>query len=287
MFPLKDNIPLSRFPMVTVTLAAINVVVYLLAIRHGGSFFGGPTPSVAVHYGAIPYEFTHSGSHCYLVPLQVHQAASDMAFCQRFPEESLALLTFGPIPPAQPATWQTAFTSMFLQGSFLPIFGNMLFLVIFGPTVEDSTGRGRFVIFYLLGGLVALGVHVLVAPNSTSPELGAAGAITAVLGGYILLHPHARVLSIVPIPFFVTIIAVPAFALLVFWFAMQLALSVAGLTSPLGGVDGGVHIGAFIFGMLVIRLFVGIGRGSADKHEPPSRRPSSTDQMVPRTSSRA
>jgi membrane associated rhomboid family serine protease len=287
MFPLKDNIPLSRFPIVTVTLVAINVVGYLLAIRHGGSFFGGPAPSVAVHYGAIPYEFTHAGSHCYPVSFQAHLSSSDMVVCQRHPEESLALLRLGRTPPAQPATWQTAFTSMFLQGSFLPIFANMLFLVLFGPTVEDSMGRGRFVIFYLLGGLVALGAHLLAVPNSANPELGAAGAITAVLGGYILLHRHARILSIVPIPFFVTIVAVPALALVVFWFAMQLALSLAGLTSPLGGVDGGAHIGAFAFGLVAVRLFVGLGRGSVDRHGPPSHHASPTDQMVAGTSPRA
>src|ERR1700694_4298319 len=98
MFPIKDNIPLSRFPIVTVALIAVNVVAYLLAIRHGGSFFGGPSEGVSVHYGAIPYELTHSGSR-----------------------------------------WVTVFTSMFLHGSFLHVFGNMLFLAIFGPNVEDRS----------------------------------------------------------------------------------------------------------------------------------------------------
>ncbi len=95
-------------------------------------------------------------------------------------------------PPAQPATWETVFTAMFLHASFLHIFGNMVFLAVFGPTVEDAMGRLRYLVFYLLGGLVALAAQVAVSPSSTSPTLGASGAIAAVLGGYILLYPRAR-----------------------------------------------------------------------------------------------
>jgi membrane associated rhomboid family serine protease len=234
MFPLRDNIPLARFPIVTAALVAINVVAYLLAIRHGGNLFGRPTASVAVHYGAVPRAFTNSAG----------------------------------MPPAHPPTWETAFTSMFLQGSFLAILANMLFLVLFGPTVEDTVGRRRFAGFYLLGGLVALGTHVLLSPNSTNPTLGAAGAISAVLGGYVLLQPRARILSIVPIPFLVTIVAVPALALIAFWFAIQLALSLTGLTSPVDGGDGAAYlalIGGFLFGLLAIRPFARAGRGPAGK----------------------
>src|ERR1039457_5095594 len=190
MVPLKDHITLSRFPMVTVALVAINVVVYLLEIRHGGSFFGGPSPSVAVHYGAIPYELTHPGRHCDLITTQTFEGAVNSVACQGLPGVPGS-------PPAQPATWETVFTSMLLHGSFLHIFGNMLFLAIFGPTVEDAVGRVRFPIFYLVGGLIAVGTQVLVAPGSTAPTLGATGAIAAVLGGYILLYPRARILTLV------------------------------------------------------------------------------------------
>jgi len=258
MFPLKDNIPLARFPLVTVALVAINVVVYLLEIRHGGSFFGGPTADVAVRYGAIPYELTHPGLHCSLVSVQTLEGIAESVGCQRHPGQSLLPAATGG-PPAQPATWETVFTSMFLHGSFLHIFGNMLFLAIFGPTVEDSMGRARFVVFYLLGGLVALGAQVLVSPGSTAPTLGASGAIAAVLGGYVLLYPRARILSLVFIVFFVTIIEVPAVFLLGFWFIEQLYFGAAGLTSPVGGGEGVAyfaHIGGFAFGLLVIRLFI-------------------------------
>jgi membrane associated rhomboid family serine protease len=218
MFPLKDNIPLARFPIVTVVLVAINAVVYLLEIRHGGSFFGGPTSGVEVHYGAIPYKLTH---------------------------------------PGKLTTWETVFTSMFLHASFPHIFGNMVFLAIFGPTVEDAIGRLRFPVFYLLGGLIALGAQVAADPSATGPTLGASGAIAAVLGGYILLYPRARVLALVFIVFFFTLVEVPAVFLLGFWFLEQLYLGAAGLagTGSGEGVAYFAHIGGFAFGLLAIRPF--------------------------------
>ncbi|HEV7162914.1 MAG TPA: rhomboid family intramembrane serine protease [Solirubrobacteraceae bacterium] len=252
MFPIKDNIPLARFPIMTVALVAINVIAYLLEIRHGGSFFGGPTNSVAVHYGAIPYELTHPGKHCALVTLHTPEGLGTGVACQAQP---------GVVgtPAAQPATWETVFTSMFLHGSFLHIFGNMLFLAIFGPTVEDSMSRPRYLAFYLLGGLVALGAQVAIEPSSTGPTLGASGAIAAVLGGYILLYPRARVLTLVFIIFFVTIVEVPAILLLGFWFLEQLYFGLGGLAGPLGSSEGVAyfaHIGGFAFGLLLVRLFV-------------------------------
>jgi membrane associated rhomboid family serine protease len=222
MFPIKDNIPLSRFPVVTVALVAINLVVYVLAIQHGGSFFAGPTDSVAVHYGAIPYDLTH------------HET--------------------------QPATWKTVLTSMFLHGSFLHLFGNMLFLAIFGPAVEDATGRVRFPALYLLGGLLALGAQLALEPSSSVPVLGSSGAIAAILGGYILLYPRARVLSLTVLVFFFTLVDVPAVLLLALWFAEQLYVYLAGLAGvgPIGSSAEATgyltHVGCFLFGLLAIRL---------------------------------
>jgi membrane associated rhomboid family serine protease len=271
MFPLKDNIPLARFPLVTVALVAINAVVYLLEIRHGGSFLQGPSPGVAVHYGAIPYEVTHPGRYCYLVPVHALEGIDSTVACQRLSGASQVLPVLSRLP-AQPATWKTAFTSMFLQGSFLAIFGNMIFLAIFGPTVEDSMGRASFLLFYLLGGLIALGTLVLVHPDSTVPTLGASGAIAAVLGGYIVLYPRARILSLVLVIFIVTLVEVPALALVGFWFVMQLVFSVAGLAGPVAGGEVVAYlaqIAAFGFGMLVIRLLASTDRGSAGRPEPP------------------
>jgi membrane associated rhomboid family serine protease len=265
MFPLKDNIPLARFPLVTVVLVTINVVVYLLEIRSGGSFFGGPSQSVAVHYGAIPFELTHPHSHCDLVSVSGPGGTTGSVACEGMPGVNGSA-------PSQLATWMTAFSSMFLHGSFLHIFGNMLFLVIFGPNVEDAMGRVRFLAFFLLGGLLALGAQVLVSPDSTVPTLGASGAIAAVLGGYLLLYPRARVLTLVLIIFFATIVEVPAVLLLGFWFLEQLYLGTSGLASPVGG-SGGVayfaHIGGFAFGLAAIKLFTNAGRDGGGKPGPP------------------
>jgi membrane associated rhomboid family serine protease len=237
---------------VTIALIAINVIVYLLEIRHGGSFFGGPSSSVEVRYGAIPYELTHPGRHCGLATVAGPGGSSFSTIaCQGQPGVHGT-------PPPQPSTWETVFTAMFLHASFLHIFGNMVFLAIFGPTVEDAMGRLRYLAFYLLGGLIALAAQVAAGPSSTSPTLGASGAIAAVLGGYILMYPRAKVLSLVFIIFFVTIVELPAVVLLGFWFAEQLYLGLAGLASTASGGEGVAyfaHIGGFCFGLLAIRLF--------------------------------
>jgi membrane associated rhomboid family serine protease len=160
-------------------------------------------------------------------------------------------------PHGQPAAWESVFTAMFLHASFLHIFGNMVFLAIFGPTVEDAMSRPRFLAFYLLGGVLALGAQVAAGPSSTSPTLGASGAIAAVLGGYLLMYPRAKVLSIVFIVFFVTIVELPAVVLLGFWFVEQVVLGLTGLAGTSGGegVAYFAHIGGFAFGLLAVRAF--------------------------------
>ena len=251
MFPLKDNIPNEHFPIITVALVLINVLAYLLSIRHGGSFLGGPSNETAVHYGAIPYELTHPSDHCDLVQITTLEGSVGRVACQGQPGVTGS-------PPSQPATWETVFTAMFLHGGILHIAGNMLFLAIFGPNVEDAMGRVRFTAFYLLGGLVALAAQVLVGPSSTAPTLGASGAIAAVLGGYIVLYPRARILTLVFIIFFVTIVELPAVLLLGFWFLQQIYFGAADLSNPLGG-GGGVayfaHVGGFVFGLALIGVF--------------------------------
>jgi membrane associated rhomboid family serine protease len=247
MIPLKDNIPNERFPFVTVALVLINVIAYLLSIRHGGSFINGPNSETVLHDAAIPFDFTHPGQYCTLAGGVETEPGHVVA---QFECKHGAY-------PGQVSTWLSAFTAMFLHGNILHIAGNMLFLAIFGPNVEDAMGHARYVGFYLLGGLVALAAQILVGPNSTAPTLGASGAIAAVLGGYILLYPRARVLSLVFIFFFVTIIEVPAVFLLGFWFLEQVYFGSANLTNPVGG-GGGVayfaHVGGFLFGLAVIRL---------------------------------
>jgi membrane associated rhomboid family serine protease len=244
VFPIKDNIPTRRFPVFTVAIIAINVVV----------FFGFQDPTLSlggasvndqkvVDYGVIPYELTHPGDHC-------GEAATGQVLCEGQP---------GVIgkAPAQPPTWLTLFTAMFMHGGLLHIAGNMLFLWIFGNNVEDSMGRGRFIAFYLLGGIAATLGQTLIDPSSTTPTIGASGAIAAVLGGYALLYPRARVLTVVFIILFFTVVELPALLVLGAWFLLQVLYGAADLAQPLGG--GGVayfaHIGGFLFGLLMIRLF--------------------------------
>ncbi len=245
MIPLKDNIPTDRFAFATVALIVVNFVVYLLAIRHGGSLISGPDSQEVVKYGAIPYALTHSGKHCGLA--QTFQGA--VIACQGQPG---VVGTPSNVLP----TWETVFTSMFMHASILHIAGNMLFLWIFGNNVEDAMGHAKFIVYYIAGGLAALALQVAIGPNSTAPTVGASGAIAAVLGGYIVLYPRARVLTVVFIILFFTVIELPAVAMLGIWFAEQALFGAANLTNPTGG-GGGVayfaHVGGFAFGALAIR----------------------------------
>jgi membrane associated rhomboid family serine protease len=157
------------------------------------------------------------------------------------------------------AAWLTLVTSMFLHGGILHLAGNMLFLWIFGTNVEDAMSRLRFVAFYLLGGLAAIGLQIAIDPGSTVPTVGASGAIAAVLGGYILLYPRARIVTVVFLFFFFTLIELPAWVMLGLWFLQQALVGAASLAQPAGGEGGGVayfaHIGGFVFGLLAIRAF--------------------------------
>jgi membrane associated rhomboid family serine protease len=255
VIPLKDNIPTDRFPFVTVALILANVIVYILEIRHGGNFFSGPREAVAVKYGAIPYELTHPGKHCGL-----DQFGHLLCQGQRGVTGS---------PPSQPPTWVTPFTSMFMHGSFLHLAGNMLFLWIFGNNVEDSMGPIRYIVFYILGGLAALALQVAIGPNAAVPTIGASGAIAAVLGGYIVLYPHARVITVVFILLFFTILELPALLVLGLWFLQQAIFGAVDLTNP-GGGGGGVayfaHVGGFVFGLAAIRVFATRVKSVAPKY---------------------
>jgi membrane associated rhomboid family serine protease len=240
LIPLRDNIPTRRFPVLTVALIAINVFVFVF-LQHGGHIgFGAPNDNSVVRWGLIPYEITHPGKHCDLV------AGGDIA-CEGQPGVSGTASN-------QPNTWLTMFTSIFMHGGLLHIAGNMLFLWIFGNNIEDSMARWRFVLFYLLGGIVANFAQIAVGPSSTAPGIGASGAIAAVLGGYALLYPRARVITAVILIFFITLLDLPALLVLGAWFVLQLLD--AAVNSPLGGgVAYFAHIGGFLFGLLLIKLF--------------------------------
>jgi membrane associated rhomboid family serine protease len=229
---------------VTIALTVINAFVYLFLQRKSGIDFSGNSlnQSSLTHYGAIPYEITHPGDHCDFVGTVVCEG-------QRGVQGTAS---------SQLPTGLTIFTSMFTHAGLLHLGGNMLFLWIFGNNVEDSMGHVRFVLFYLLGGLAALGLQIVIGPDSTTPTLGASGAIAGVLGGYILIYPRARVLTLIFLFIFFTFIEIPAYFFLFIWFAQQAIFGAIDLTDPNGG-GGGVayfaHVGGFAFGLLAIKLF--------------------------------
>jgi len=244
VFPLKDNIPTRRFPVLTVSIIVVNVLMFFLFQKAGISFGGASVDQQnVVDYGAIPYEITHPGDHCEISGRQIA--------CEG--QEGVA----GDAEP-QPSTILTVFTSMFMHGGLLHIVGNMLFLWIFGNNVEDSMGRVRFLLFYLLGGVTAVAAQTVFDPNAAVPTIGASGAVAAVLGGYALLYPRARVVTLVVIIFFITLIELPALLVLGLWFLLQLFYGSAELAQPVSG-GGGVayfaHIGGFVFGLILIKLF--------------------------------
>lgn len=216
MIPLKDDIPARHRPVATVLLILTNVAVFAWQITGFTSF-----ESSVYALG--------------LVPDHLVGAQGGGAF----------------LPPGL-----TVFTSMFSHGGLAHLGGNMLFLWIFGNNVEDDMGRFRFLIFYLLCGLVAAFAQVAMEPDSSIPMVGASGAIAGVLGAYFLLYPHARVLALVPIFFFLRLMWVPAIVFLGIWFLFQL---VGGFAPPggQGGVAFFAHAGGFVAGLILVRPFAG------------------------------
>jgi membrane associated rhomboid family serine protease len=154
----------------------------------------------------------------------------------------------------------TVFTSMFLHGGILHIGFNMLFLWIFGNNVEDAMGRGRYLLFYLLAGIAAVYAQAAIDPSGTLPSIGASGAIAGVLGAYALLLPRARILTLIFLIFFVTLIEIPAYVMLGIWFLLQFIPAVGQVAVPNIGGQGGVayfaHVGGFLFGLALVNVFV-------------------------------
>jgi membrane associated rhomboid family serine protease len=274
VIPLKDNVPTQRFPVVTVALIAACVAVFVWQLSFSDSEeFSPQWPGISeraantIEYGAIPYRLLHPGEDCALGAEEVSPTVAEPAVvCAGTPEfrDATALHEQNPdsIPqplPLDAVPWfLTIITSMFMHGGFLHIIFNMLFLWIFGNNVEDSMGRGRFLGFYLLGGAAAVYAQSILDPGSTVPTIGASGAVAAVLGGYLLLLPRARVLTLVFLLFIITVIEVPAYVVLGIWFVLQFlpAIGQATATDVAGeGVAYMAHVGGFVFGLALIRLF--------------------------------
>ena len=221
MIPLRDKNPSEKFPLVTVLLITANVLVFLyqLSLRKN-------LPPFFNRYALIPAN----------------------------------VFSFGGTPGiSMKHIFLSFFTSMFLHGGWLHVIGNMWYLWIFGDNIEDRLGHVRYLIFYLLCGIGAAVTHVTLNPHSTAPCVGASGAIAGVLGAYLICFPFARVVTLVPIFFYLTVIELPAIILLVFWFVLQFfsgTLSSAEITQTgSGGVAWWAHVGGFIMGITLINLF--------------------------------
>jgi membrane associated rhomboid family serine protease len=222
MFPLRDDNPTEIFPLVTLALMAACSWVWW-SLQGAGLSESVLTESVC-SLGAIPAEVT--------------------GFAARG-ETPCALGGF---------TWQALFSSMFLHGSWMHLIGNMWFLWIFGNNVEDSMGHLRFLFFYVLTGLVAALSHVVTDPASAIPMVGASGAISAIMGAYLVLYPQARVHTLFVFVIFVRVIPIPAWIMLGYWVFIQLASS-AVTPAGGGGVAYAAHIGGFLAGIVLIFLF--------------------------------
>ena len=218
MIPLHDDNPTTLRPVVTVALIAACVAAFLWQLSLGQAGYRRAVYSL----GFIPAVF----------------------FGERVLAPELAV-----VPPAL-----TLVTSMFLHGGLWHLLGNMLYLWIFGNNVEDAMGHARFVAFYLLCGIAAALGQGILDPGSTIPMIGASGAISGVLGAYLLLYPHARVLVLIPLGFFSQLVRVPAVLVLGLWFLIQIVSSLAADPSR-GGVAWFAHIGGFLAGMALIPFF--------------------------------
>lgn len=221
MFPLRDDNPTEMTPLVTFALIGATVAVWVL-VQGGGA--GSALESSICTLGAIPAEVTGAG-----------------------PE--------GPTPCRLGGwTWQALLSSIFLHGGWGHLIGNLWFLWIFGNNIEDSMGHLRFLAFYLLTGLAAAGAHVLSDPASGIPMVGASGAISGVMGAYLVLYPRARVRTLLFLFVFITLVDLPAFVYLGYWFLIQILSSAAGPALG-GGVAFMAHVGGFVTGVVLVLLF--------------------------------
>jgi membrane associated rhomboid family serine protease len=230
MFPYRDDNPTIGTPVVTVALIGLNVAAWLLVQGMGAE----PYLSKSVcELGLIPGEFLGRIPPGYAVPVS----------------ETMACVV------DQNHEWYTPLSSMFLHGGWLHLIGNMWFLWLFGNNVEDSMGHARYVGFYLLSGVAAAAAQTIVNPTSPIPMVGASGAISGVMGAYVVLYPRVRVHMLIVLGFFITRIAVPAFLMLGYWFLLQILGGLPALGEEKGGVAFWAHAGGFIAGAVLILVF--------------------------------
>lgn len=229
MFPLRDDNPTLLTPIITVAIIIANVVVWLYL--QGGGVSQEVLSSSICQLGTIPAEITgRTGGY------------GGVQLGQNLP------CAFGGF------TWFTILSSMFMHGSWVHLLGNMWFFWLFGNNIEDSMGHLRFLLFYLLGGAVAGLAHIYLNPGSMIPTVGASGAISAVMGAYLILYPRVRIHTLFILFIFIRIIAIPAWVVLAQYFALQLLASMSANPAT-GGVAVWAHIGGFVAGIVLVKLF--------------------------------
>jgi len=232
-FPYKDENPTELAPTITIGLIVANLLVWVLVQGMGSA---EPLARSTCELGLVPGEILRT-----LPPGVSFQMGN-----------GLACVTTG-----VPHYW-TVLTSMFLHGGWFHILGNMWFLWIFGNNIEDAMGHGRYLAFYLLSGLAAAAAQTFSAPHSAVPMIGASGAISGVMGAYLVLFPRVRVHTLVFLGIFITTIAVPAYLMLVYWFLLQLlgGLPALGGAADQGGVAFFAHVGGFVTGLVLVKAFL-------------------------------
>lgn len=223
-FPIKDYNPTKRIPYITIFLIVVNVLIF----SYQSFFSKKPLNHYVNHYSMVPYEITHFKNVKILV-------GRDSFGYPRFQEREVS--------PAK-----SLISSIFLHGSLLHLLGNMLFLWIFGNNIEDYLGIFLFSVFYLISGIGASLIHILFNFNSLIPVIGASGAVSGVMGAYLILFPRAKVKTLVFIFFFITFIDIPASAFLVIWFIFQFFYAGGGNIAWLA------HIGGFLVGLALIYI---------------------------------
>ncbi len=215
MIPIRDAVPSNHFPLVNVIIIGLNVIAFLWELT-----LGPHLREAFFLFGVVPIRY------------------SDPAVASHFTsfEQFLPFLT-----------------SIFLHGGLFHILGNMWFLYIFGDNIEDRLGHLRYLLFYLLSGIAAGLIHLLTNWDSRMPTIGASGAIAGVMGAYLILHPRAKILTLIPIFFFFQFIEVPAFLFLGYWLLIQM-ISASLTRSDVGGVAWWAHIGGFIAGIVIFKI---------------------------------
>jgi membrane associated rhomboid family serine protease len=238
MIPISDENPTLHTPVMTWVILGLMFAAWFVVEGPLGSGAAIRMAYAVCNYGMVPGELTGKAPVGYGVPL-----GNDLA-C---------------IIDREAMNWLTPVTSMFLHGGWMHLLGNALFFWVFGNNIEDSMGPGRFLVFYLLCGLIAAGTHVIMDPSSPIPTVGASGAIAGILGAYLVLYPKVRVNMLFYFIIFFRVIPLPAWLVLIYWFLVQLISGWSQLTPLRPEVSSGVafwaHIGGFLAGVALIKLF--------------------------------